>query len=331
MSCLNSKKRNFLFDNVRAFSIFLVVFGHMLETFSSSLQPAFYTLIYFFHIPLLVFMSGYFAKFDVKKIVFQLLIPLLFFQGLYCLFDYLLFGNNQIQYLVMPFWLLWYLLSLICWRFSVFLLEKIKKIEWKTVSILLAFTLGLAVGYLPFMTRAFSLSRTFVFFPFFLLGYFFKEKDFSLNNLSLKKKVVIKVFAGIILLAFAFFPFFFNIFPKELLYGANCYQNIQQSKIPLIGLRGILYAISLCFIFGILLLSPKKELPILSILSKNSIQIYLLHGFFVMFFKKIRPFPDENVSILYTFLVSLGIVLLITFVMLGIEKCREKIKRKNSP
>ena len=330
MDGLNLQKRNFLFDNIRAFIVFLVVFGHMLETFSSSLQPAFYTLIYSFHIPLLVFMSGYFAKFDVKKIAFQLLIPLLFFQGLYCLFDYLLFGNNQIQYRIMPFWLLWYSLSLIFWRFSVFFLQKIKKIEWKVIIVVLAFALGLAVGYLPFMTRVFSLSRTFVFFPFFLLGYFFKEKNFSLNNIPFKKKVILKVFAGIILVALAIFPFFFNIFSKELLYGANCYQNIQKGEIPLIALRSILYTISLAFIFGFLFVSPKKELSILSILSKNSMQIYLLHGFFVMFFKKIKPFPAENVSILYTFLISVGIVLLIGFAMLGIEKCREKIKRKNS-
>jgi fucose 4-O-acetylase-like acetyltransferase len=58
--------RNYKIDNIKAFLIILVVFGHMLELVN---MGGLYRLIYTIHMPVFVFVSGYFAKFNAKKIV----------------------------------------------------------------------------------------------------------------------------------------------------------------------------------------------------------------------------------------------------------------------
>ena len=58
------KDRDYFFDNARAFLIFLVVFGHLLQPYTSEdkFLSALYLLIYSFHMPTFLFISGYFAK-----------------------------------------------------------------------------------------------------------------------------------------------------------------------------------------------------------------------------------------------------------------------------
>ncbi|WP_368917457.1 acyltransferase family protein, partial [Staphylococcus haemolyticus] len=57
-------KRDYFFDNARAILIFLVVFGHMIQPYTSESKylSALYLLIYSFHMPSFLFISGYFAK-----------------------------------------------------------------------------------------------------------------------------------------------------------------------------------------------------------------------------------------------------------------------------
>ncbi len=65
-----------------------------------------------------------------------------------------------------PYWLLWYLLSLIFWRI---ISQAIPSDGNRTGVILLSFLLGLGAGFLP-LGYELSLSRTFVYLPFFMMG-----------------------------------------------------------------------------------------------------------------------------------------------------------------
>ncbi len=58
------KDRDYFFDNARAILIFLVVLGHLLQPYTSEdkFLQALYLLIYSFHMPTFLFISGYFAK-----------------------------------------------------------------------------------------------------------------------------------------------------------------------------------------------------------------------------------------------------------------------------
>ena len=106
--------RDHQFDNIRLILIFFVIFGHLIEYFAAG--GILYRWIYSFHMPVFIFVSGYFAKFDPKKIVCNILVPYVLLQILYTAFDRLLYGNApfRLQFTT-PYWLLWYLLSLFCY------------------------------------------------------------------------------------------------------------------------------------------------------------------------------------------------------------------------
>lgn len=64
-----TKERVHFFDNLKGILIFLVVFGHFalpVHSASDTLN-ALYGFIYIFHMPLFVFVSGFFAKSIVKN------------------------------------------------------------------------------------------------------------------------------------------------------------------------------------------------------------------------------------------------------------------------
>ena len=104
--------RNNRMDNIKFFLIFCVVFGHMLELVDTGVW---YKIIYSFHMPAFIFVSGYFAQFNRKKIISVLVYPYILFQCLYLLFDAVLIKQNlallKIQFTT-PYWLLWYLVEI---------------------------------------------------------------------------------------------------------------------------------------------------------------------------------------------------------------------------
>ena len=75
------KQRLYGYDNVKFILIFLVVLGHLLEISNPFPgKDVLYKLIYSCHMPVFIFISGFFAKFHGNKIVFHLIYPYLLFQ-----------------------------------------------------------------------------------------------------------------------------------------------------------------------------------------------------------------------------------------------------------
>ncbi len=62
-------KRDSFFDNAKFILIVLVVFGHMIETFieDNVTVYAIYKVIYSFHMPAFILVSGFFTKGIYKK------------------------------------------------------------------------------------------------------------------------------------------------------------------------------------------------------------------------------------------------------------------------
>ncbi len=80
------KRERLFFDNARAILILLVVFGHMLQPYTSGDKylSALYLVIYSFHMPTFLFISGYFAKnidkpYYLEKISKRLIVPYMIF------------------------------------------------------------------------------------------------------------------------------------------------------------------------------------------------------------------------------------------------------------
>jgi fucose 4-O-acetylase-like acetyltransferase len=77
--------RDYLFDNLKFILIILVVFGHLIERYinQSIYLKVIFINIYLFHMPLFIFISGYFTKsiksLSASKSIRQLIIPYIFF------------------------------------------------------------------------------------------------------------------------------------------------------------------------------------------------------------------------------------------------------------
>src|SRR5690625_924443 len=201
-------KRNAYFDNAKLFLIFFVVFGHMIQPYiDSKYVGTFYTWLYTFHMPAFIFLAGFYAKGKssadfIINLAKKLLIPYLIFQAIYSIY-YFYIGKpgwltDSIFY---PHWSLWFLISLFSWHM---LLIGFKKMH-PAISLTTAVALGIIVGYFDPIGHLFSLSRTFVFFPFFLLGHFA-----SMNQVLVlkqrKMKILSVVAMSVIAIAIYFLP-----------------------------------------------------------------------------------------------------------------------------
>lgn len=110
-------------DNFKCFLIICVVFGHLLEMQEGMASECLYLAIYSFHMPLFVWVSGYFAKPADRKSLKTLLLPYLVFQILYSLCAVYLWQTEDEIKLLEPYWLMWFLMALFIWKLLLPLLD----------------------------------------------------------------------------------------------------------------------------------------------------------------------------------------------------------------
>lgn len=299
--------RNNYFDNIKALLIILVVLGHLMERFLNIQSfKLIYILIYSFHMPLFIFVSGYFANTDNKKIVKRLIYPYIIFQILYLLFNkYILNVADTIFTFTTPYWLLWYLLSSILWST---LVQFIKNINLKVI--LVTFIIGLIAGLDNSIGYYLSLSRTIVFFPFFLLGYYCRNYKTDFNKLK-ENKILIAITSLLSVIAIIFLYINCNNINVAWLYSSTGYE---AGKYNLI-IRLIIYSIAIILSAMIIILTPKFKIPFVSNIGVNCMSIFLLHGFIVRYLGKAFPFEllSSNLKILiYLIIVSIIVVVVLS-------------------
>ena len=176
--------------------IFLVVFAHSLGQISavpvnSSWLKFVYYVIFSFHMPVFIFISGWFsAPGNTDKAISKYLIPYILANTVYGLSGSLLNRNFLIENLnpFSPHWTFWYLLSLFFWKV---LHESVSTLKYP---ILFTLILALAAGAFKDVGYFLSLSRTIAFFPYYLAGYYMhKNKGMLYRKYRLKKPVCIFV------------------------------------------------------------------------------------------------------------------------------------------
>src|SRR5690606_18416852 len=98
------KQRDSFFDNAKLLLIILVVMGHMIEPLAGgqTLKPL-YMLIYSFHMPLFILISGYFSKnytseSYARKVITNLVLPYVIFETLYSLLDFVLSNGAPLTF-----------------------------------------------------------------------------------------------------------------------------------------------------------------------------------------------------------------------------------------
>lgn len=175
-------------DSVKYWLVVLVIAGHVfMRSEFSELNSCVVTWkwIYIFHMPLFIFISGYFSrkkkKAELTASIWKLLEPLIVFQALTLLPRLLRDSNaNLLATLFTPWYVLWYLLSLIYWRLLIQIIPD-RMLNNAKLILIVTFCISILAGYLPF-GRFLSIQRTLSFMPFFFLGYYMKGKNIYLPD-----------------------------------------------------------------------------------------------------------------------------------------------------
>lgn len=155
--------------------MFLVVFGHCIEPFVGiPFFKALYLTIYSFHMPLFVFITGFLAKYNKNKCI-RFLIIFLILQVIHVvptIIQTLIVSPQGVsvydifKIIFTPGWTLWFLSALVLWMVS---LKFFKNISY--LDIFVFFVITLLLGFIPYVGEFLNISRTFYFYPFFLLGF----------------------------------------------------------------------------------------------------------------------------------------------------------------
>lgn len=263
-------------DNARFGLISLVVFGHLLEPLLER-HPglaASYRAIYTFHMPAFAFLSGAVAsaRMDrrlVKSVLFRLLLPYVVFQGLYGLAaEWQGWPDDGPHGVTTPYWLLWYLLSLACWRALLPLFARLRGRVWIAVAIALVAGCDQNIGYYL------SLSRTLVFLPMFLLGW---QQAHRWRRFADARGA--RWLALAILLAL-FCAGYISQLDSRWLYGSHDYAALGASSLQGAALRLLLIICSMAGTWAFLTLVPRRRMT-MSTLGARSLGAYLLQGFLI--------------------------------------------------
>lgn len=304
------KQRNPFFDNAKLFLIYLVVLGHISNS-NNKLSLATTEWIFSFHMPLFIFISGYFTKITDKKKyltgVLNFTETLAVFTCIHMLVEYLQ-GKpiNNYQQLIYPKWTLWFLFSLIWWRIMLYLTPSLIRNNSR-VLIIISILLCFLMGFLPIDTP-FSFQRTFAFLPFFIVGYVAGK-----NNKEIKARRG-KFLMFLFLISIWIFYF---IVPKNiirLLYQNTCFFHGPLSS-PILNFTfrvGFLFFAS-CMMYAFLSIVPRKKLPFTH-LGQLSLFIYLYHSIILSWRSNLCDYFHLPTNFIFCFLYSL-IVLVIIWLM----------------
>jgi fucose 4-O-acetylase-like acetyltransferase len=227
-----------------------------------------------FGIPLFVLLSGMLAgplliDGDYRKLFSRLLLPLILLQPFYLALIQLIQGD-AVHHLLDPQWMLWFLLSLCCWRLMMPLFLRIP------AALPVAVGMTLAAGYAPSIGPDLSLSRTLYFFPFFLAGYLWRKQVLALVDRArlLWGVLFVALMVGVVMWSF-------HGLPQPVFYGADGYDVAAVwNAYPALG-RLALLLMSALGLLSFMAIMPRKS-RWLARIGRRTLTIFVLHGFLIL-------------------------------------------------
>ncbi|KUP07852.1 hypothetical protein Q75_03570 [Bacillus coahuilensis p1.1.43] len=295
--------RNPYFDNGKAILIFFVILGHTLSGMlgENQIVDSIYLFIYLFHMPAFIFISGFFArKIQTWEQFFKNIkkYHISFFNLLYTYYYRGVYGDAIEFTLLSPRWALWFLLSLFCWQLLLVPFSRLKK------GVVFAVLLSLVIGYIDVIGETLTLSRTFFFFPFYLIGYKLDWDTLDRVFNRLDKKITIVSGAFVFLLIYLVG----DIGVREWLYGRVPYEDVlNQSALLGSVYRMIVYIAMGIVTFLFLRLIPRKTLSITPV-GSITLFMYLFHMFILKFVKESTVYEWIHEHHQYYLLVVISLI-----------------------
>lgn len=315
-------KRIAYFDNAKGILIIFIILAHVLSLCSSyyNYSDDFFKFATLFMLQCFFFISAYFAsksKTPKKKRIINLLKTYLVWQTIITI--YYAFVLNIVEFnlnYMIPRYTLWFLITMIFYNLSESILEKINY----RIMIPLSILIGLLAGFIPWVGEILSLSRTFVFFSFYVIGYYAKDLNL-LEKIRTKRIKIISIILFVIILMLILN--FDNILSIKILKGKYSYFDIDSFNIWMAcGQRFLFYILSIIVSVGFLNLVPKKE-SFLTILGKNTLYIYLTQGMILKTFVTEKILLNNRVvGTLLLFICAFILTIIFTKIMNQIKKIK---------
>ncbi|MGW7353828.1 acyltransferase family protein [Streptomyces sp. NPDC054784] len=177
-----AKQRDPFFDNAKYLTILLVGVGHAWDPLraDSRTAEALYYVIYTFHMPAFILVSGYLSRSftgkpgQLKRLVTGVAVPYLVFEIVYTFFMRWADDPNRAFSLQKPGFALWFLVALFIWRLTTPF--------WKTLRwpVPVALAIGVAASVTDDIGSDLNLMRVLQFLPFFVIGLQLRPEHFQL-------------------------------------------------------------------------------------------------------------------------------------------------------
>lgn len=314
-------KRDYLWDNIKALLIILVVSAHALgiSTVNSSIANEVYYWIYSFHMPAFIFVSGFWAKSycrdgKVRGEKTGLLIAYyMIFQTVFIMIKIVTCLVNGGRFSSISFFNpsrgIWYILALVFYYLMIPVIEKLPAYIVLPVTVVLSLLIcrDSSVGnYL-------GISRAFVFAPFFFAGYYTSADTVrKLSNI----KAYIRYPLGLLCMAVSVSIWVFqrNIFTCQLFYGKTSYSKMKLSFSQGALLRLEVIVIATLMIAALIMLMPKGK-TFFSYIGKYTLQVFVFHMLMVsaLFDSKIFVTTINSVTdFVVAMLISLAVTLILS-------------------
>ena len=301
-----------LWDNLKFILITLVVAGHFADQLTdySSIYSSIYLFIYAFHMPLFIFISGYFHsdRNTTKKVLFYTSLGFLY-KIVSFLIDRLNGDSQYIFNLLADSGLAWFMFVLAIYTFVLFLLKDQNKKFILIGSIILACFAGYDKSIGDFL----YLSRAIIFFPFYILVTMMKSFDI----LEFKRKYpLLKVFALLIFVTWVILC----ITKVDTLYGLRyMFSGRQPFPDGIISFGPIVrlacYIISAVLGISLILLTTSKKIKWISDFGKNTINVYFWHLNLFYIFKSFIDFNSIYSSFSFGFIVYTIATITVTVIL----------------
>ncbi|MFE7810451.1 acyltransferase family protein [Streptomyces sp. NPDC057433] len=270
--------RDAFFDNAKYLLIVLVAVGHAWELVESTrATKALYILVYTFHMPAFIVVSGYLSRSfagrprQIGRLLSGIVVPYVVFETAYSLFRrYAADEPDFAISLLDPFLLTWFLAALFIWRLTTPL--------WQQLRHPLAVALAVAVlaSVTPGIGEDLNLQRVLQFLPFFVLGLCLKPEHFRLLDRRAVRVLAVPVFAGA--LAFAYWAA--TRMRNEWFFRRSSAQEIGEPWWTGAVMTLALFGCSLLLTAAFLAWVPRRR-TWFTVLGAGTICGYLLHGFLI--------------------------------------------------
>lgn len=304
--------RDYFFDNARAFLIYLVVLGHLINPYveGHKFMGSLYLLIYSFHMPSFLFISGYFSKNagkpgHLEKVAKKLLVPYICFFCFFSVYYYLTGKSSDLQLDPFnPVFALWFLLTLFMFHVILIIVKNYKPYYVMPIAILVAMFAGFSSNIDGYM----SYSRTIVFFPIFYLGYLMNKHQ----TMILRNKRWLPISISILI---AFFVIY-TIHPinSDWLLGSSPYSSLDGENIFSPLKRLLLYFIICITMFSFMnLMSSKKHFY--TYIGQRTMYVYLLHGLVIGIIRGFDLYPFKDPISIFIYIYLFGTSAIIVYVL----------------